>query len=81
MVPGNRLYVVGSRRFPMANTKRKNEDSLVYDVPEAGAKLGLSRASAYEAAARGEIPTIKLGKLLKVPKVALDRMLAEAGTK
>jgi hypothetical protein len=51
----------------------------VYDVPEAGAMLGLCRNAAYEAAARGDIPTIKIGKLLKVPKVAFDRMLESAG--
>jgi hypothetical protein len=50
-------------------------ESLVYDVPEAGAKLGLSRNGSYEAAARGEIPTIRIGRLLKVPKVAFERML------
>ena len=40
-------------------------------VPEAGKKL------AYEAAARGEIPTIRFGKLLKVPKVAFQQMLEQ----
>ncbi|MDG4908121.1 helix-turn-helix domain-containing protein [Mesorhizobium sp. WSM4898] len=50
---------------------------LVMTVPEAGAKLGLGRNAAYEAAARGEIPTIRIGKLLKVPKVAFERMLAK----
>ena len=34
-------------------------------VPEAGRKLELSRNAAYEAAARGEIPTIRIGKLLE----------------
>lgn len=48
---------------------------VVYDVPEAGKLLGLSRGASYEAAARGDIPTIRIGKLLKVPKVAFDRML------
>jgi excisionase family DNA binding protein len=50
-------------------------ERLVYDVPEAGALLGLTRNGSYEAAKRGEIPTIKVGKLLKVPKVAFHRML------
>lgn len=44
-------------------------------VPEAGQMLGLSRNAAYAAAERGEIPTIRIGRLLKVPKAALDRML------
>ena len=55
------------------------DERVVYDVPEAGAKLGLSRNGSYEAAARGEIPTIRIGRLLKVPKIAFDRMLEQAG--
>jgi hypothetical protein len=54
---------------------RESANSLVYDVPEAGAMLGLSRNGSYEAAGRGEIPTIRIGKLLKVPKAAFHRML------
>lgn len=52
---------------------------VVMTVPEAGRKLGLGRNAAYEAAARGDIPTIKIGKLLRVPIVAFDRMLEQAG--
>jgi excisionase family DNA binding protein len=47
----------------------------VLTVPEAGAQLGLGRNASYDAAKRGDIPTIKLGKLLRVPKLALERML------
>lgn len=53
-----------------------DEARVVMTVPEAGEKLGLGRNAAYEAAARGDIPTIKIGKLLKVPKVAFERMLS-----
>ena len=59
--------------------ERKQDDRLVYDVPEAGALLGLSRNASYEAAKRGQLPTIKVGKLLKVPKAALMRLLEQAG--
>jgi Helix-turn-helix domain len=53
-----------------------NEDvRLVMEVPEAGAKLGLSRNASYAAAKRGDIPTIRIGKLLRVPVRALERML------
>lgn len=54
---------------------------MVMTVPEAGEILGLGRNASYEAARRGDIPTIRLGKLLRVPKVALDRMLERAGAK
>ncbi|MGE3992293.1 helix-turn-helix domain-containing protein, partial [Pseudorhodoplanes sp.] len=45
----------------------------VYDIPEAGRMLGLSRNAAYAAAARGEIPIIEIGRLKKVPKAALHK--------
>lgn len=54
-------------------------ESLVYDVPTAGKLLHLSRATAYSLAAQGVIPTIRFGKRLVVPKVALERLLNEAG--
>ena len=57
-----------------------DETSLTMSVPEAGRKyFGLSRNGAYDAAARGEIPTIKIGRLLRVPVRALERLLDRAG--
>ena len=56
-------------------------DRLVYDVPEAGALLGMSRNAAYAAAKRGDIPTVKIGKLLRVPVRALEEMLNGAAVK
>jgi excisionase family DNA binding protein len=57
----------------------KDTERAVLTVPEAGQILGLGRNASYEAARRGDIPTIKLGKLLRVPKRALDRMLEATG--
>jgi hypothetical protein len=49
---------------------------LTMDVPEAGEKyFGLSKNASYAAAVRGEIPTIRIGRLLKVPVRALEAML------
>jgi len=53
----------------------------VYTVMEAAALLGLSRNSTYERINRGEIPSIRLGKRLLVPKAALERMLGGAGAR
>ena len=51
-------------------------------VPEAGKEyFGLSRNASYEAAARNEIPTIKIGRLLRVPVRSMERMLDDAGDK
>jgi hypothetical protein len=50
--------------------------SMTISVPEAGKSyFGLCRNGAYAAAKRGEIPTIRIGKLLRVPVRALERML------
>ena len=48
-------------------------------VPEAGRWLGIGRNASYEAARRGDIPTIRIGRLLRVPVAALERKLEEAG--
>lgn len=45
-------------------------------VEEAGRLLGIGRNQAYAAAHAGQIPVIRIGKRMLVPKAALDRMLA-----
>ena len=54
-------------------------DPLVYTVAEAQTLLKLGRTAAYEAIKRGEIPHVVIGHKILVPKVALDKMLAQAG--
>ena len=51
------------------------EGPLTISVPEAGTLLGISRALAYELAARGELPTLRLGRRLVVPRAALLAMV------
>jgi excisionase family DNA binding protein len=48
----------------------------VWSVEEAGRRLGISRAHAYELVARGELPHLSLGRRLIVPKQALESLLA-----
>lgn len=48
-------------------------------VPEAGrAYFGLGRNASYDAARRGEIPTIRIGRLLRVPIAAMEARLTLA---
>lgn len=50
--------------------------SATADVPDVGRVCyGLCRNASYAAARRGEIPTIRIGSLLKVPTSALRRQL------
>lgn len=48
-------------------------------VKEAALLLGISERSAYEAAHRGEIPVIRLGRRMTVPTVLVLRMIGFDG--
>lgn len=45
-------------------------------IEAAAKRLGIGRNQAYEAAHRGEIPIIKIGRRMLVPRAALDRLLS-----
>ena len=51
-------------------------ERLVWSVAEAGRMLGISRAHAYELVARGELPHLRLGRRVVVPKHAIEALLA-----
>jgi hypothetical protein len=49
-------------------------------VPEAGWRyFKIGKNASYAAAERGDIPVIKVGKLLRVPIRAMERLLDEVG--
>jgi hypothetical protein len=57
-----------------------NEAPKTISVPEAGRRyFNLSRNASYAAAERGEIPVIRIGRLLRVPVRALEGMLDRVG--
>ena len=56
-----------------------DDDRLVLAIEEAGKLLGLGRSGTYEAARRGDIPVLRIGRRWLVPRVALDKMLADTG--
>lgn len=56
-------------------------EKIVLTVDEAALILGISRPTAYQGVERGEIPHIRVGKRILVPRVALEKMLASAGSK
>ena len=49
-------------------------------VDEAGRVLRLGRNSMYEGIRRKEIPAIKIGRRLLVPKAGIERLLSGAGS-
>jgi excisionase family DNA binding protein len=58
--------------------EKEKMERKTYDIPEAGRMLGLGKNAAYNAAHRGQIPTIKIGGRFLVPKAKFDAMLAQS---
>jgi hypothetical protein len=56
--------------------KKRNPERKTYEIPVAGALAGLGRSASYDAAARGEMPTIQIGRRKVVPKELWDDVLA-----
>ena len=54
------------------------EKRLCIAVPEAAEMLGISRNFAYELVKRGQLPVIRFGKRILIPRIALEKRLAEA---
>ena len=53
------------------------EDKLTLSVEETAKLLGIGRNLCYERVKTGEIPSLKIGRRLLVPKAALEKLLAE----
>jgi excisionase family DNA binding protein len=57
-----------------------DETPLLLTIDEAAQQLRLSRAFTYELAARNEIPVVRFGRRVLVPKAALDDLIAGGPT-
>ena len=58
-----------------------DDTRLTLTVEQAAVVLGISRGLAYELAARGELPCLRLGRRLVVPRHALEALLADVETR
>src|SRR5262249_30258348 len=76
------LQVLNGESQELKGTIMENDERpKTISVPEAGRRyFNLARNAAYQAARRGDLPVIRIGGKLRVPIIALERMLAEAGT-
>jgi len=64
------------------NDRESNDQkkSLVFSVAEAAELLSISRGTAYTLVQTGQLPCIKYGRRMLIPKHALMKMLDEVGT-
>ena len=65
-----------TRRSATETADNKSGERLGYSVEGFAVRVGIGRTLAYEAAARGEIPTRRIGRRLIVPRAAADAWLS-----
>ena len=53
---------------------------LVLSVEEARRLLGLSRGLMYQAIRTGQVPSVRIGRRILIPRRALEQMLDKADT-
>jgi hypothetical protein len=81
MNDGNQTEATEPERSRRGGPRKKFRDPecKTMSVPEAGRRyLGLGHSAAFEAARRGELPVIRIGRFVRVPIVAMERMMEEA---
>jgi excisionase family DNA binding protein len=57
--------------------QKSKDDQLTMSVPEAGKMVSLAKNAAYAAARAGQIPTLRFGRKLRVPKAKFLKMLSD----
>jgi excisionase family DNA binding protein len=56
----------------------KLAESLLIPVPEAARLLGIGQTLAWDMARRGTLPTVRLGRSVRVPRAYIDATISEA---
>jgi excisionase family DNA binding protein len=64
------------RQKTMKKKSPNGLDGRVKTLTEVAALLRISRGSAYEAAKKNQIPTIRIGRRILVPSEAFEKLLA-----
>jgi len=62
----------------MCNMGELPEGKLLLSVRDCVPILGVSRNLIYAACHRGELPTLRIGRRLLIPRRALEKLLSEA---
>jgi excisionase family DNA binding protein len=56
------------------------EQRLCISVPEAARMLGVSRNFCYDLVKQKQLPVIRFGKRILIPKIALEKLLEKGST-
>ncbi len=66
---------IGGGRRGMPRLHADMDKRLCISVTELAAMLGLSRNNTYDLVNQKQLPTIRIGKMILIPKVVIEEML------
>jgi excisionase family DNA binding protein len=69
------IGVIGISRDQEKECAMNRDEPATFTVEEAAKLLRIGRNQGYEAARTGDLPSIRIGKRILVPRVALERLL------
>lgn len=58
-------------------TMGTDQEPLTFSVIEAARLLRISRGTAYEAVRTGQLPSVRFGRVIRVPRYALEQLLRQ----
>ncbi len=61
----------------MENLKEGSPQRLLLRIPEVAETLGIGRTKIYEMIATGELPTIRVGRAVRISVAALQKWIEE----
>jgi excisionase family DNA binding protein len=64
----------------MSSGTAEDAERLTFTVEEVAKRLGLSRGLTYEAVRTGQIPSVRIGRRILIPRAALERKLQSPRT-
>jgi len=79
---GSPTSVTADERFSvsvkpdLAGLPRNHDEALLLEAREVARLLGIGRTKTYQLIARGEVPVLRLGRCVRVPRSALDAWIA-----
>ena len=62
---------------PAAGADLRNEPPILLRAEEVAILLGLGRTKVFEMLAAGELPTVRIGRCVRVPRTRLDAWVRE----
>lgn len=58
------------------NRQKQTDERLLLTFGDAAARLQLSRTTIYDLVKRGELPTVRVGRAVRIPTLALSEWIA-----